>query len=143
MQKTSILFFDGALKGNPEAAGAAAIVLDPSGQEELHCKWGLWKTTNNQEEAAALYQGPRSITSSSSKIRQPHGGWRLGNYNQRWFMVSPYTKASLSIDELTELIMRSRTSTTSNSSMFFMIMKPRRLRKGQTMSLAVMKGLLK
>ena len=57
MQKTSILFFDGALKGNLEAAGAAAIVLDPSGQEELHCKWGLWKTTNNQEEAAALYQG--------------------------------------------------------------------------------------
>ena len=55
---------------------------------------------------------PRSITSSSSKIKQPHGSWRLGNYNQSWFMVSPYTKASLSIDELTELIMRSRTSTT-------------------------------
>ena len=58
MEKNSFaLFFDGASKGNPRAAGARGILLDPGGKIEQTFAWGLGTWTNNEAEWLALLQG--------------------------------------------------------------------------------------
>jgi ribonuclease HI len=56
LQRSYILFFDGASKGDPRVAGAGGILLDPKGNLETSFARGLGKATNNQIEACALYQ---------------------------------------------------------------------------------------
>jgi ribonuclease HI len=51
------LFFDGASKGNPGAAGGGGVLLNPVGDLTLSYAWGLGQDTNNRAEALALWQG--------------------------------------------------------------------------------------
>jgi len=51
------LFFDGASKSNPGAAGAGGIIFSPSGDPLVSFEWGLGTLSNNRAEALALYQG--------------------------------------------------------------------------------------
>jgi len=51
------LFFDGASKGNPGAAGGGGILLNPDGTTLLRYHWGLGIESNNRAEALALWQG--------------------------------------------------------------------------------------
>lgn len=56
-KKSHSLFFDGASKSNPGAAGAGGIILDPTGASVSSFEWGLGNLTNNRAEALGLYQG--------------------------------------------------------------------------------------
>eukprot|EP00253_Pinus_taeda_P009858 PITA_09858 len=51
------LFFDGASKGNPGAAGGGGVLLNPDGSALLRYHWGLGIESNNRAEALALWQG--------------------------------------------------------------------------------------
>lgn len=51
------LFFDGASKSNPGAAGAAGVIFKPNGEPLVTFEWGLGILSNNRAEALALYQG--------------------------------------------------------------------------------------
>eukprot|EP00253_Pinus_taeda_P019066 PITA_19066 len=51
------LFFDGASKGNPGAAGGGGVLLNPDGSVLLQYHWGLGIESNNRAEALALWQG--------------------------------------------------------------------------------------
>eukprot|EP00253_Pinus_taeda_P024961 PITA_24961 len=51
------LFFDGASKGNPGAAGGGGVLLNPDGSTLLRYHWGLGIESNNRAEALALWQG--------------------------------------------------------------------------------------
>eukprot|EP00253_Pinus_taeda_P005523 PITA_05523 len=56
-QKMHSLFFDGAVKGNPDNAGAGGVIKSKDGAEILHFAWGLGINSSTQAEAFALYQG--------------------------------------------------------------------------------------
>lgn len=51
------LFFEGASKGNPGAAGGGGILLNPDGTTLLRYHWGLGFESNNRAKALALWQG--------------------------------------------------------------------------------------
>jgi ribonuclease HI len=51
------LFFDGASKGNPGAAGGGGVLLDPEEIKVFSYSWGIDEDTNNIAEALALWQG--------------------------------------------------------------------------------------
>ena len=51
------LFFDGASKGNPSAAGGGGVILGPGGSTVVCFSWGLGIEYNNRAEALALWQG--------------------------------------------------------------------------------------
>jgi len=51
------LFFDGASKGNPGAAGGGGVLLNPDGSTEFRYQWGLGIESNNRAEALTLWQG--------------------------------------------------------------------------------------
>lgn len=59
-QGRSILFFDGASKDNPGAAGAGGIIYDPDGKEGNSFAWELGICCNNEAKSPALYMGLRS-----------------------------------------------------------------------------------
>jgi ribonuclease HI len=56
-QHKHILLFDGALKGNPGAAGGGGVLYGPDEILELVYSWGLGEDTNNMAEALSLWQG--------------------------------------------------------------------------------------
>jgi hypothetical protein len=53
-RKIYSLFFDGASKGNPGAAGGGGIIYDPVGTVVSHYAWSIGTDTNNMAEAHAL-----------------------------------------------------------------------------------------
>ena len=55
--RKSLLFFDGASKGNPGAAGGGGVLYDPEGNLNLTYAWNLGIDSNNMAEALALWQG--------------------------------------------------------------------------------------
>lgn len=55
------LFFDGASKGNPGAAGGGGVILDQFGNMELSYSWGLGSDTNNKAKALSLFQGLNQV----------------------------------------------------------------------------------
>jgi ribonuclease HI len=64
-QKSHVLCFDGASKGNPGEAGAGGVLFSPRGQRLLTYSWNLGMTTNNSAEAYALLKGAQI-----AKVRQ-------------------------------------------------------------------------
>eukprot|EP00253_Pinus_taeda_P006464 PITA_06464 len=60
-QARHILFFDGAVKGNPGKVGAGGVVLNQSGEKIHSYAWGLGFTTSIQAEALALFQGLKAL----------------------------------------------------------------------------------
>jgi ribonuclease HI len=56
-QKTCILSFDGASKGNPGQAGGGGIIEKPSAEILMRYALGLGIASNNLAEALALWQG--------------------------------------------------------------------------------------
>lgn len=55
------LFFDGASKGNPGAAGAGGVLISPGGKVELRYSWGLGVKSNNEVETLALLKGSQLV----------------------------------------------------------------------------------
>ena len=53
------LFFDGASKGNPGAAGGGGVFVSASGAIVSNYAWGLGIESNNTTEFCALWQGLR------------------------------------------------------------------------------------
>eukprot|EP00253_Pinus_taeda_P035074 PITA_35074 len=56
-QNRPTLFFDGASKHNPRAAGAGGIIKDHNGTSICRYEWGLGKASNNAAEAYSLLLG--------------------------------------------------------------------------------------
>ena len=56
------LFFDGASKGNPGAAGAGGVLYSPGGNIENKFSWGLGTKSNNEAEALAILKGCQLAT---------------------------------------------------------------------------------
>eukprot|EP00253_Pinus_taeda_P024025 PITA_24025 len=56
-QNRPILFFDGASKNNPRAAGAGGIIKNHNGTSICRYEWGLGKASNNAAEAYSLLLG--------------------------------------------------------------------------------------
>ena len=56
-QKSHVLCFDGASKGNPGEAWAGGVMFSPRGQRLLTYSWNLGITTNNLAEAYAIIKG--------------------------------------------------------------------------------------
>jgi len=56
-RNTPILFFDGALKGNPGQAGGGGIIKNPIEATTIHFTLGLGTESNNRVESMALRQG--------------------------------------------------------------------------------------
>ena len=55
------LFFDGASKGNPGAAGGGGVITNPEEHKEITCSWSIDFGTNNQAEAYGSLQGLKQI----------------------------------------------------------------------------------
>lgn len=53
-QKISTIFFDGASKGNPGAAGAGGVIYDLAGVKRDIFSWGIGQKSNNQAEILSL-----------------------------------------------------------------------------------------
>ena len=51
------LFFDDALKGNPQLAGAGGVIFESKGKKIKEYSWGIGKQTNNSVECLALNKG--------------------------------------------------------------------------------------
>lgn len=56
-QNRPILFFDGASKNNPGAAGAGGIIKNHNGTSICRYEWGLGKVSNNAAKAYRLLLG--------------------------------------------------------------------------------------
>eukprot|EP00253_Pinus_taeda_P025214 PITA_25214 len=54
IQNVTSIFFDGASKGNPGAAGAGGVIYFADNLRKVHFCWGLDISTNNQAELLAL-----------------------------------------------------------------------------------------
>jgi ribonuclease HI len=48
------IFFDGASKGNPGAAGAGGVIYSPDGSSKEIFSWGLGQKSNNQAELLGI-----------------------------------------------------------------------------------------
>ena len=83
-----LLYCDGASRGNPGAAGAGAVLLDPHGDEVASASKYLGRTSNNEAEYAglllglerALALGARRISiraDSQLMVRQLTGEYRV------------------------------------------------------------------
>lgn len=64
-QVHSILFFDGAAKGNPGTSRAGGVVKRADGRTVLRYAWGVGYNTSIQAEALALLQGLKQLKSLS------------------------------------------------------------------------------
>ena len=51
---STVLFFDGASKGNPKVSGANGVIFFPNYLNHLIFSWGLGSMTNNQAECYNL-----------------------------------------------------------------------------------------
>jgi ribonuclease HI len=55
------LFFDGASKGNPGAAGGGGIILNPEEVVVLEYSWGIGEESNNIVRIFGSLEGLKSI----------------------------------------------------------------------------------
>lgn len=60
-QNRPTLFFDGASKQNPGAAGAGGVIKDHHGTLICRYEWGLGEATNNSAEAYSLLMGTNML----------------------------------------------------------------------------------
>lgn len=66
-QDLPLLFFDGASKNNPGAAGAGGVIKDQEGKHICSYEWGLGKTSNNAAEAYSLLLGTTILSNLGLK----------------------------------------------------------------------------
>eukprot|EP00253_Pinus_taeda_P007860 PITA_07860 len=66
-QNRPTLFFDGASKNNPGAAGAGGIIKDQNGVPICRYEWGLGKASNNAAEAYSLLLGSTILSKKGLK----------------------------------------------------------------------------
>ena len=55
------LFFNGASKDNPGAAGGGGVIINPEEHKEITCSWSIGFGTNNQAKAYGSLQGLKQI----------------------------------------------------------------------------------
>jgi len=55
------LFFNGASKDNPGAAGGGGVIINLEEHKEITCSWSIDFGTNNQAEAYGSLQGLKQI----------------------------------------------------------------------------------
>ena len=73
IQNTTSIFFDGASKGNPGAAGAGGVIYFADNLRKVHFCWGLGISTNNQAELLALTKACQIVWDKGIKYCQAFG----------------------------------------------------------------------
>ena len=76
-QKISTIFFDGASKGNPGAAGAGGVIYDPNGVKRDTFSWGIGQKSNNQAEILSLLKACQIARDRGDKKIQVFGDSEL------------------------------------------------------------------
>eukprot|EP00253_Pinus_taeda_P007191 PITA_07191 len=66
-QNVTTIFFDGASKGNPGAAGAGGVIYFAEGLSSVSFAWGLEEKTNNQAEILGLLKACHIAREKSAK----------------------------------------------------------------------------
>eukprot|EP00253_Pinus_taeda_P005951 PITA_05951 len=72
-QNVTTIFFDGASKGNPGAAGAGRVIYFAEGLSSVSFAWGLGEKTNNQAEILGLLKACHIAREKSAKDIQVFG----------------------------------------------------------------------
>ena len=76
-QKISSVFFDGASKGNPGAAGAGGVIYSPDDYSKDIFYWGLGQKSNNQAELLGLLKACQIARDKGVKNLQVFGDSEL------------------------------------------------------------------
>eukprot|EP00253_Pinus_taeda_P028283 PITA_28283 len=72
-QNVTTIFFDGASKGNPGAAGAGGVIYFAEGLSSISFAWGLKEKKNNQAEILGLLKACHIAREKSAKDIQVFG----------------------------------------------------------------------
>ena len=70
---STVIFFDGASKGNPGALGVGGLVFSPEKLTKFIFSWGLGSMTNNQDESYSLLMATRFAKEKCFKSVQIFG----------------------------------------------------------------------
>jgi ribonuclease HI len=132
-QKSHVLCFDGASKGNPGEAGAGGVLFGPRGQRMITYSWNLGTTTNNSAEAYALLKGTQI-----AKERQINKLIIIGDSKTiiRYFVKSTNPKNSM----LKRIIDRTRDTISSMRPCFYHVRRANNWRADEQANKAIGKG---